>query len=100
MKVVYGNPKTILTIGMAMMGDVPTPFIGFVDRVSVENEPDFMSGTDSTAMINRIDANGGVIIYFENPDAASRLHEMMNELFNSAEDGPWGDIEEVEVGLQ
>ena len=41
-----------------------------------------------------------MIIYFENPDAASRLHEMMNDLFNSAEVGPWGDIEEVEVGLQ
>ena len=100
MKVVYGNPKTILTIGMAMMGDVPTPFIGFVDKALVESEPDFMAGTDSTAMINRIDSKGGVIIYFENPDAASRLHEMMNDLFDSAENGPWGDIEETEVGLQ
>ena len=100
MKVVYGNPKTILTIGMAMLGEVPTPFIGFVDKALVDSEPDFMVGTDSTAMINRIDSKGCVIIYIENPEAASRLHEMMNNLFNSAEDGPWGDIEEVEAGLQ
>ena len=53
MKIVYGNPKTILTIGMAMMGDVPTPFIGFVDKASVESERDFMAGTDSTALTQR-----------------------------------------------
>jgi len=100
MKVVYGNPKTILTIGMAMMGDVPTPFIGFADRAKVRDDPFFAIGADSAALINKIDALGGVIIYIENPEAASRLHEMMNDLFNSAEDGPWGDIEETEVGLQ
>ena len=96
----YGNPKTVLTIGMAKLGEVPTPFIGFVDKALVDSDPDFMVGTDSTAMINRIDSKGGVIIYIENPEAASRLHEIMNNLFNSAEDGPWGDIEETEVGLQ
>lgn len=100
MKVVYGNPKTIMTIGMAMMGDVPTPFIGFVDKAKVEDSPLFAAGSDASAMIERVDALGGVIIYIENPEAASRLHEMMNDLFNSAEDGPWGDIEETEVGLQ
>ena len=100
MKLVYGNPKTILTMGMALLGDVPTPFIGFVDKAKVEGNPFFMSGPDSTELINKIDTLGGVIVYIENPEAAERLHEMMNLLFNSASGTPWNDVEEVEAELQ
>lgn len=100
MKVFYGNPKTILTMGMAMLGEVPTPFIGFVDKAKVEGNPFFMSGPDSTELINKIDTLGGVIVYIENPEAAQRLHEMMHLLFSTAEGGPWDDVEKVEAGLQ
>jgi hypothetical protein len=99
-KVVYGNPKTIMTIGMVLLGDIPTPFMGFVDKIKVEADPAFAFGSNAAAMIEKIDELGGVIIYVENPDAASRLHEMLNVLFNSATETPWGDIEETEVGLQ
>lgn len=100
MKIVYGNPKTVMAMGMAMLGETPTPFIGFVDKDRVENDPFFATGPDSTAMINKIDAIGGVIIYIENPDAAERLNTHMAHLFESAVEGAWGDIEQVEVGLQ
>ena len=100
MMIVYGNPKTVMTMGMAMLGEVPTPFIGFVDKAMVDGNPFFISGQDSTALINKIDTLGGVIVYIENPDAAHRLHQMMHLLFSSAVGGPWDDVEEVEVGLQ
>lgn len=100
MKIVYGNPKTIMTMGMAMLGNVPTPFFGFVDRIKVESSPFFASGTDSTALINQIDADGGVVIYLENPDAAQRMHEMMAALFLNACGGEWETLEQVEAGLQ
>ena len=100
MKVVYGNPKTIMTIGMTLLGDIPTPFIGFVDKIKVEADPAFAYGSDAAVMINKINDLGGVIIYVENPSAAQRLHEMLNVLFSNATDTPWGDIEETEVGLQ
>jgi hypothetical protein len=100
MKVVYGNPKTILTLGMTLLGETPTPFIGFVDKAKVEGDPFFATGPDSTALINKIDTLGGVIVYIENPEAAQRLHEMLHALFASASTGPWSDVEEVEAGLQ
>lgn len=100
MKLVYGNPKTILTMGMAMLGDVPTPFIGFVDKSKIDSSKFFTAGPDSTELINKIDTLGGVIVYIENPDAAQRLHGMMHLLFSSAVGGPWDDVTETEVGLQ
>ncbi len=100
MKVVYGNPKTIMTIGMSLIGDVPTPFIGFVDKAKVEGDNFFTAGPSSTALIDKIDALGGVIIYIENPDAAERLSNHMMHLFEAAFESTWGDIEQTEAGLQ
>jgi hypothetical protein len=100
MKVVYGNPKTVMAMGMALLGETPTPFIGFVDRAKVDSDPFFATGPDSAAMINKIDAIGGVIIFIENPDAAERLNTHIAELFASACEGDWGDVEQVEIGLQ
>lgn len=100
MKVVYGNPKTIMTIGMAVIGDIPTPFIGFVDKAKVEESPLFAVGSDASAMIERVDALGGVIIYVENPDAAERLTNHLMHLFDSAAQSVWGDIEQAETELQ
>jgi len=99
-KVVYGSPKTILTMGMAMLGDTPTPFFGFVDKSDVEGDEFFVSGPNSTSLIEKIDALGGVIIYVENPDIAGRLHGMLSLLFETACGGPWGEIEQAEAGLQ
>jgi hypothetical protein len=101
-KVVYGNPKTIMTIGMSLIGDVPTPFIGFVDKdkAKVEGDNFFTAGPSSTALIDKIDALGGVIIYIENPDAAERLSNHMMHLFEAAIESTWGDIEQAETELQ
>lgn len=100
MKVVYGNPKTVMTIGMAMLGETPTPFIGFVDKAKVEGDKFFTAGPSSTALIDKIDALGGVIIFIENPDAAERMAQTMSLLFENAVDGDWGDINQVEAELQ
>lgn len=100
MKVVYGNPKTVLTLGMATLGDIPTPFIGFADRAKVVDFDAMTSGPDASVLIDKIDAAGGVIIYIENPDAAERLHKFMAHLFYSAQQGNWGDINQSEAELQ
>lgn len=100
MKVVYGNPKTIMNIGMAVIGDIPTPFIGFVDKAKVEDSPLFAAGSDASAMIDKVDALGGVVIYIENPDAAERLTNHLMHLFDSAAESVWGDIEQAETELQ
>ena len=100
MKVVYGNPKTIMTIGMAVIGDIPTPFIGFVDKAKVEDSPLFAAGSDASAMIDKVDALGGVVIYIENPDAAERLTNHLMHLFDSAAESVWGEIEQTEAELQ
>ncbi len=101
MKLIYGNPKTILTMGMAMLGEVPTPFFGFVDRDKMKDKAIFTEGAqDAKQMISDIEDAGGVIIYIENPDAAERLTSNMMMTFASAIDTDWGDIEQTEAGLQ
>lgn len=100
MKVVYGNPKTVLTLGMATLGDIPTPFIGFADRAKVVDFDAMTSGPDASVLIEKIDAAGGVIIYIENPIAAQRIHMMMSQLFEAAQAGEWGGLNQLEAGLQ
>lgn len=101
MKIVYGSPKTILTIGVAVLGDKPTPFFGFVDRDKMKDKPTYIEGAiDAKQMISDIEDAGGVIIYIENPDAAERFTSNMMMTFASAIDTDWGDIEQVEAELQ
>jgi hypothetical protein len=89
-----------MTIGMAMIGDMPTPFIGFVDKAKVEDSPLFAAGSDASTMIDKVDALGGVIIYIENPDAAERLTNHLMHLFDGAAESTWGDIVQSEAELQ
>jgi hypothetical protein len=101
MKIVYGNPKTAMSIGVALLGDKPTPFFGFVDRDKIKNFENYAEGmTDCSLMISHIEAAGGVIVYIENPDAAERLTSHLLMTFASAIDTDWGDIEQAEAGLQ
>jgi hypothetical protein len=89
-----------MTIGMAMVGNMPTPFIGFVDKAKVEDSPLFAAGSDASALIDKVDALGGVIIYIENPDAAERLTNHLMHLFDNAAESDWGDIVQSEAELQ
>jgi hypothetical protein len=89
-----------MTIAMAMVGDMPTPFIGFVDKAKVEDSPLFAAGSDASALIDKVDALGGVIIYIENPDAAERLTNHLMHLFDNAAESDWGDIVQSEAELQ
>ena len=100
MKIVYGNPNTIMTIGMSLVGDVPTPFFGFVNRDGVKDDPFFSSGPSASALINRIDEMGGAIIYVENPEAAERFHFMLANLFSEASTTEWQNVEQTTVGVQ
>lgn len=101
MKIVYGNPKTTLAVGVAGLGDKPTPFFAFVDSDKIRDKPLFSEGeADSAAMIAGIEAAGGTIVYIENPDAAHRFTQQMFSAFVSAVNTPWSDLEETEVGLQ
>jgi hypothetical protein len=97
MKVVYGNPKTAMSIGVALLGDKPTPFFGFVDRDKVKGQKNFSEGPDGIAAI---EAAGGIIVYIENPDAFERFAEHLSLLFHAVAKTPWHNIREVEAGLQ
>jgi hypothetical protein len=100
MKIVYGNPKTVLAMGLSMLGDTSTPFIGFVDRDKMTGKGMLHAGDDAAAMIDQIDQLGGVVIYFENPDVAGRLHELLSDLFDSACQGNWGNLVKSEGTMQ
>lgn len=100
MKVVYGNPLTLMTLGMSMLGDTPTPFIGFVDRSKMDGKESVTHGSDASALIEEIDQMGGVVIYFENPEAAERIHVVMSSLFSNAMSTDWSSIEQSGVSLQ
>jgi hypothetical protein len=97
MKVVYGNPKTAMSIGVALVGDTPTPFFGFVDRDKVKGMQNFQWGVNGC---DAIEDAGGVIVYIENPDAFERFAEHLSLLFNAVAETPWHNIREAEAGLQ
>lgn len=100
MKIVYGSGKTILTVGMDVVGGIATPFIGFVDRDIVKDVTGLTTSGDTTVSVQKIEERGGVIIYVENPDAASLMHEVLAQLFEYACGGKWGDIEQVKAAVQ
>lgn len=99
MKVVYGTPNTIMTMGVAKLGEVETPFFGFIDKAKMLAS-DISSINSSGEVIDKIDKLDGTIIFIENPDAAERMHTLLSHLFSSAFDGDWGNIKKSEVGLQ
>jgi len=93
---VYGGQKTVLALGMGMMGGEATPFIGFVPRDPNMKGSVLVSGSKNTDdTIKEIEAKGGVIIWFDNPDAAERIHTLLANLFDTACSGEWGDKNEV-----
>ena len=83
-----------------MLGDTPTPFIGFVDRSKMDGKESVTHGSDASALIEEIDQMGGVVIYFENPGAAERIHAVMSSLFSNAMSTDWSSIEQTGVSLQ
>ena len=100
MKIVYGGPNTVMTIGVALLGDVPTPFFGFVDKDKVVGEEMMKATTPAQDMLDKIEELGGTIIFIENPEAAERMHNLLSMLFSSAVDGDWGDVKKTEARLQ
>lgn len=93
---ILGSPNIATAYGITMLGDIPTPFIGFVDRSKlsgVELEK-IMAGRENTIeVIDRIKAAGGFIVVVENPDAAKTFHNGLAYLFSSACDGKWAGVE-------
>jgi hypothetical protein len=80
-KIIYGGPSSVLTVGMALLGNVSTPFIGFTNPIDYNRFSTIDDDTPVEDVITEIEKTGGTIIYIENPDAASRLHEIMSILF-------------------
>lgn len=93
---VYGGQNTVLALGMGMMGGAATPFIGFVPRDPNMKGHVLVSGSSNTEeTIKEIDAKGGTLVWFENPDAAERIHRLLADLFDIALTGEWGSKEKV-----
>lgn len=98
MKVVYGGPKNILTIGVVENDGMPMPFFAFVDAKAVEN--DAFVNLNAQQAIDEIDRIGGVVVFIENPDAASRLSMVLCQLFDQAEGTDWSDAEQEHGVMQ
>jgi hypothetical protein len=96
LKVVYGTPKTVMAVGMAEVGDLSTPFIAFVDKAKVDADPDMVSGFGaSNGIVDKIDSMGGVVVYFDNMQAAKQFLTMSAMLFSDAMGTDWSDVEMV-----
>lgn len=95
MRIIYGTPNTIMCIGTTMLGDTATPFFGFIDRSKVVGMKTKARGDEASSMSDQIEALGGTIILFENPDAAMRFDDVLGQLFAQADETPWGDKVEV-----
>lgn len=98
MKVVYGGPNTILSIGVAEIDGSPMPFVGMVSNAA--HTSGAFKGLEAPAAIDLIDKSGGVVIFFENPDAASRISFLMSSLFDKASETEWGEVEEIGGSVQ
>lgn len=93
---VYGGRNTVLALGMGLMGGEATPFVGFMPRQEDMQGNVMVSGSPNTAAtIEMVEAKGGTIVWFENPDAAERFHSTLAQLFDIACGSPWGDKEET-----
>lgn len=100
MKMVYGNKRNALMVGVAEIGGRHTPFFGLVGTDEL-NKTGFVQGvTKCDEMIKIIDESGGVVIYVDNPDAAQTVHEMLSMLFEAASTTDWNKQTEVEAVLQ
>lgn len=93
--IIYGSPNTVLTMGMALLGDVVTPFIGFIDGNRVDEFNDLISDNEPLALVDHIQVVNGTIVFFENPPAAMMLHASITQLFAFALDGAWGNKEKA-----
>ena len=100
MKIVYGTNKNILAIGVAMVGNEPMPFFGFVDKDKMQGSEFLTTGPDTAAVIDKIEELGGIVVFVENHDAAGRLIETMSTLFNAAADNGWGEENQPEGTMQ
>lgn len=99
---VYGTPKTVLAIGIAPMNNIPTPFIAFADEKNLGLKSSKLDqGAENAARaISDLTEAGATIVYFENPEAAERLINLMADVFEHAVQGSWGDVQEAEVATQ
>ena len=93
--IVYGSGDMICTIGVSSLGEGGPclPFIGFVKRSAVPEKYFTSPASDERAseMIKIINANGGTLVYFDNPECAERFHMFSSALFTMASQSDWAD---------
>jgi hypothetical protein len=93
--IVYGVGDMICTIGFSTLeeGGPSLPFIGFVKRSVVPEECFTTTPTDDRAvqMIEIINANDGVLVYFDNLESAERFHTLAAAVFTMACRTDWAD---------
>lgn len=93
---VYGASGTTLALGIGMMAGEETPFIAFVRSDALLKGPALVSGSDEAGeAIQNIEDRGGIIVWFENPDAADRILSFMSDLFGAAAISHWGHKQEA-----
>ena len=98
MKIVYGGQKIVLSVGVVEVDGAPMPFVGMVDTTAHINGT--FRDLDALQCVEMMDKSGGVVIFFENPDAASRMSFYLAALFDKASETEWGNVDQIEAVLQ
>ena len=97
--IVYGVGDMICTIGVSPLseGGASLPFIGFVKKSVIPEECMTSAPTDEKAMkmIDIITGNGGVLVYFDNPESAERFHTLASAVFTMACQTDWTERQQT-----
>ena len=100
--IVYGDGDAICAIGMmkSPKGDDYLPFFGMINTSSIVKDKitDLKSATDedTRGVVQTIIDNGGVMIYFDNPESAQRFQKLLSVVFVAACDGDWAHRTETD----
>lgn len=103
----YGGKQNVMLVGVNDFGNgIPTPFVATADRTAMgkyidENQAGTAIETPAMRklLLDAFDQHG-IVMAFDNPDAAQRMLALLSFAFEHAAEGPWGDIGDDERTLQ
>jgi hypothetical protein len=95
---IYGTSDVSCAVGIAepSEGGDPLPFLAFFKLSSVPEAElgGLRGGADAMDVIKTVQQRGGVVVYFDNPDSAERIHKLLSVVFSAASRFDWADREE------
>lgn len=100
---VYGTPDISCAVGIAepSEGAEPLPFLAFFRLSSIPDAElgGVREGSNAKDMIQTVQQRGGVVVYFDNPESAERIHKLMSVVFSAASRFDWSEREEMKGAM-